>query len=198
MRYGRYYDTKIGRLYLEAEDGAVVRLEKQCKNGRGEDNAEQQAARECEGTVEQLQECGQEALQDCGEEMLRECAVECGQEAEALRLLEQAAAELDEYLEGKREKFDIPVRTKGTPFQEKVWAALCRIPYGETRTYGEIAVEAGSPKGARAVGMACDRNPVMLFIPCHRVVGSTGALVGFGGGLDVKEYLLAMEKGNAS
>lgn len=157
MVYGHYFDTKIGRLYLEAEDGALVRLERQWEDSGGESNTEP--------------------------------------EADAVQLLERAAAELAEYLDGKRKQFDIPVRTKGTPFQEKVWAVLCRIPYGETRTYGAIAAEVGSPKGARAVGMACNRNPVMLFIPCHRVVGSTGALVGFGGGLDVKEYLLTLEGG---
>ena len=157
MVYGRYFDTKIGRLYLEAEDGALVRLERQWQDGGEESNTEPEAG--------------------------------------AVQLLERAAAELAEYLDGKRKQFDSPVRTKGTPFQEKVWAALCRIPYGETRTYGAIAAEVGSPKGARAVGMACNRNPVMLFIPCHRVVGSTGALVGFGGGLDVKEYQLTLEGG---
>lgn len=180
MRYGRYFDTKIGRLYLEAEDGALVRLERQWGDGGGENRAEPEAVQNGEGTATCLQDCGQGTLQTC---------------AEALQLLERAAEELAEYLDGRRKQFDIPVRTKGTPFQEKVWAALCRIPYGETRTYGTIAAEVGSPKGARAVGMACNRNPVMLFIPCHRVVGSTGALVGFGGGLDVKEYLLTLEGG---
>lgn len=116
---------------------------------------------------------------------------------ETLRLSERAAAQLQEYMLGLRRQFDIPMRVKGTPFQEKVWAALCRIPYGKTRTYGEIAAEVGSPKGARAVGMACNRNPVMILIPCHRVIGSTGALVGFGGGLDMKEYLLRLEKSSA-
>ena len=108
-------------------------------------------------------------------------------------LLTRAAAEVVEYLAGKRREFTVPVKAKGTPFQQKVWAALQQIPYGETRTYGQIALEVGSPKGARAVGMACNRNPVLLLIPCHRVVGSTGKLVGFAAGLSTKEWLLRLE-----
>lgn len=108
-------------------------------------------------------------------------------------LLTQAAAEVAGYLAGKRREFTVLVKAKGTPFQEKVWAALQQIPYGETRTYGQIAREAGSPKGARAVGMACNRNPILLLIPCHRVVGSTGKLVGFAAGLSTKEWLLRLE-----
>lgn len=108
-------------------------------------------------------------------------------------LLTRAAVEVAEYLTGKRREFTVPVKAKGTPFQEKVWAALQRIPFGETRSYGQIAREVGSPKGARAVGMACNRNPILLFIPCHRVVGSTGKLVGFAAGLSTKERLLKLE-----
>ena len=109
-------------------------------------------------------------------------------------LLEQAAKEVAEYLAGRRRKFSVPVKAKGMPFQEKVWAALRQIPFGETRSYGEIAKMVGSPKGARAVGMACNRNPVLLMIPCHRVVGSNGKLVGFACGLPMKEKLLSLEK----
>lgn len=108
-------------------------------------------------------------------------------------LLTRAAVEVAEYLTGKRREFTVPVKAKGTPFQEKVWAALQRIPFGETRSYGQIAREVGSPKGARAVGMACNRNPVLLLIPCHRIVGSTGKLVGFAAGLPIKEWLLKLE-----
>lgn len=109
-------------------------------------------------------------------------------------LLEQAAVEVAEYLAGRRQKFSVPVKPKGTPFQEKVWATLRQIPFGETRSYGEIAKMVGNPKGARAVGMACNRNPVLLMIPCHRVVGSNGKLVGFACGLPMKEKLLSLEK----
>lgn len=113
---------------------------------------------------------------------------------EPLVLLRRAVTEIREYLDGKRTDFDVPVKASGTPFQKRVWDALCRIPYGETRTYGEIARAVGSPRGARAVGMACGQNPVMILIPCHRVIGSTGKLVGFGGGLPMKESLLNLEK----
>lgn len=108
-------------------------------------------------------------------------------------LLQQAAAEVMEYLAGERITFSVPVKAHGTRFQEAVWDALQRIPFGETRSYGEIAQEVGSPKGARAVGMACNRNPILLMIPCHRVVGSTGKLVGFACGLSMKERLLQLE-----
>ena len=109
-------------------------------------------------------------------------------------LLERTISQVMEYLDGKRTDFDIPVQASGTPFQKKVWDALCKIPYGRTYTYREVAEAVGSPKGARAVGMACNRNPIMLLIPCHRVIGSTGKLVGFGGGLQMKEYLLELER----
>lgn len=102
--------------------------------------------------------------------------------------------ELDEYFAGKRKAFDLPLRLKGTEFQKKVWAALCEIPYGETRTYGEIAAAVGNPKAARAVGLANNRNPVAVIVPCHRVVGGNGKLVGYAGGLDKKEYLLDLER----
>lgn len=122
--------------------------------------------------------------------------VEQASERDELRespLLRQAAAEVKEYLAGERVAFSVPVKAQGTKFQEAVWAALQKIPFGETRSYGEIAREVGSPKGARAVGMACNRNPILLMIPCHRVVGSTGKLVGFACGLPMKQKLLQLE-----
>ena len=109
-------------------------------------------------------------------------------------ILTQASRELAEYFAGKRREFSVPLHPGGTPFQQKVWAALCRIPYGETRTYGEIARQIGAPKAARAVGMANHRNPLPLFIPCHRVVGASGELTGYAGGLDHKRFLLALER----
>lgn len=111
-------------------------------------------------------------------------------------LLKKAAMQLNEYLEGKRNSFDLPLKPKGTEFQKKVWAALCDIPYGETRSYKQIAEAVDNPKGCRAVGMANNKNPIMIFIPCHRVVGSDGSLTGYAGGLDMKEKLLSLEKGN--
>lgn len=109
-------------------------------------------------------------------------------------LLRQAAAELREYFAGQRRQFTVPLDPKGTPFQQKVWKALQEIPYGETRSYKEIAIAAGNEKACRAVGMANNRNPLPIFIPCHRVVGSDGKLVGYAGGLDVKTFLLELEK----
>lgn len=112
----------------------------------------------------------------------------------AERILTQAARELTEYFAGERREFSVPLHPVGTPFQQKVWAALCEIPYGETRTYGEIARQIGAPKAARAVGMANHRNPLPLFIPCHRVVGASGEFTGYAGGLDRKRFLLALER----
>lgn len=109
----------------------------------------------------------------------------------------EAHRQLLEYFSGVRKKFELPLSPKGTAFQMKVWQALTEIPYGETRTYGQIAAVTGNPKASRAVGLANNRNPIALFIPCHRVIGSDGKLVGFGGGLDVKEYLLRLERENA-
>lgn len=108
-------------------------------------------------------------------------------------LLKEAREQLEAYLQGRRKSFDVKLSARGTAFQEKVWQALREISYGETRTYGEIAAAVGSPKGARAVGMACNRNPIMIMIPCHRVIGRNGGLIGFGGGLPVKEKLLELE-----
>ena len=109
-------------------------------------------------------------------------------------LLRQAAAELREYFEGERKIFTIPLAPKGTPFQQRVWAALREIPYGATRSYKELAIAVGNEKACRAVGMANNRNPLPIFIPCHRVVGSDGKLVGYAGGLDAKKHLLELEK----
>ncbi len=109
-------------------------------------------------------------------------------------LLRQAAAELREYFAGQRRAFTVPLAPRGTPFQQKVWSALQAIPYGETRAYKDIAAMVGNEKACRAVGMANNRNPLPIIIPCHRVVGSSGKLVGYAGGLDVKMYLLGLEK----
>ena len=110
-------------------------------------------------------------------------------------VLRQATQELREYFAGKRKKFTIPMRATGTPFQQKVWQALREIPYGETRSYGEIANVIGQPTASRAVGMACNRNPIMISVPCHRVVGAKGALVGYAYGTETKQKLLALEQG---
>lgn len=105
-----------------------------------------------------------------------------------------AAAELVEYFAGERKSFTVPLSAHGTEFQLAVWRALRDIPYGQTRTYGEIAGLVGRPKAARAVGMANHDNPLLIFTPCHRVVGKNGSLTGFACGVGVKDYLLELER----
>ena len=102
--------------------------------------------------------------------------------------------ELSEYLRGERRTFDFPIEPEGTGFQKKVWAALREIPYGETRSYGQVARDIGCPGGSRAVGMANHRNRILIAIPCHRVIGADGSLTGYGAGLTLKARLLALEK----
>ena len=108
-------------------------------------------------------------------------------------LTDLAAQQLNEYFAGKRKEFDLPLNPKGTDFQKSVWNALQKIPYGETQTYGQVAKMVGSPKACRAVGLANNRNPIWIVIPCHRVIGANGTLVGYGGGLDMKQKLLEIE-----
>ena len=105
----------------------------------------------------------------------------------------ESREELLEYFQGKRKNFDLPLESGGTPFQRRVWAELAAIPYGTVVTYGELARRVGLPKGARAVGQANHRNPLPIFLPCHRVVGANGALTGYAGGLDLKTQLLRLE-----
>ena len=108
-------------------------------------------------------------------------------------LLRYAARQLEEYFAGKRQQFEIPIHMEVSDFRIMVWMALTCIPNGETRTYGEIAEAIGNPGSARAVGGACNHNPIMIIVPCHRVIGGNGKLVGFGGGLPMKETLLRLE-----
>ncbi|MDR2855391.1 MAG: methylated-DNA--[protein]-cysteine S-methyltransferase [Methanomicrobiales archaeon] len=108
-------------------------------------------------------------------------------------ILRETSAQLDEYFAGKRRVFSVSTKPAGTTFMQEVWDALMKIPYGQTRRYGEIAASIGRPTASRAVGMACNRNPIALIIPCHRVIGAKGDLVGFRGGVDIKEKLLALE-----
>jgi methylated-DNA-[protein]-cysteine S-methyltransferase len=105
------------------------------------------------------------------------------------------ADQLDAYFEGKRTSFDVRLAPAGTPFQREVWAALLTIPYGKTCSYGEIAAQIGRPGASRAVGLANGRNPISIIVPCHRVIGSTGTLTGYGGGLERKQWLLDLERG---
>lgn len=109
-------------------------------------------------------------------------------------LEQEAAKQLDEYFKGKRKKFDLPLNLKGTEFQKKVWEVLKQIPYAQTRSYKEIAMMIGNKNASRAVGMANNKNPCPIVVPCHRVIGSNGSLVGYALGLDIKKKLLDLEK----
>lgn len=112
-------------------------------------------------------------------------------------LCNRVIAQLGEYFAGQRREFDFPLAPLGTPFQQKVWKALLSIPYGETRSYKQLAVSIGNPKACRAVGLANNHNPIAIAIPCHRVVGSNGALVGYASGIDKKKMLLDLERGDS-
>ncbi len=110
-----------------------------------------------------------------------------------LALWDRARGELLEYFEGKRREFDLPLKYRGTDFQCLVWEGLKKIPYGQTRSYGGLAGMIGRPGAARAVGGACNKNPISIIIPCHRVIGADRTLTGFGGGLEIKTRLLELE-----
>jgi methylated-DNA-[protein]-cysteine S-methyltransferase len=145
---------------------------------------------------------GKLMLAGCSDHGLRYIAYQCGkraaapkpewkQSAEPFRAVER---QLREYFQGRRTAFDLTLHPKGTPFQRAVWMALMKIPYGETRTYGDIARAIGRPTAVRAVGLANGRNPLPIVVPCHRVIGASGKLVGYGGGLPVKQALLDRER----
>ena len=113
-------------------------------------------------------------------------------------VLAEAERQLAEYFDGRRRTFNLKLDFAGTAFQRKVWRALLTIPFGETRSYAQIAKQIGSPRASRAVGAANGRNPISIVAPCHRVIGAGGKLTGFAGGLDAKAYLLALESGRVS
>jgi len=125
----------------------------------------------------------------------RMASIEAAVEDAAHRVLLETRRQLDEYFAGKRRAFDLPLDFVGTDFQKRVWKELLKIPYGETRSYGYIARRLGDPNLMRAVGAANGNNPIPIVAPCHRVIGASGALVGFGGGLETKARLLALERG---
>ena len=112
-------------------------------------------------------------------------------------LFTEVISQLEQYFAGQRTDFDVPLTFVGTPFQRTVWAALRKIPYGETESYGQLAERIRRPGAARAVGLANGRNPIGIIVPCHRVVGATGSLTGYGGGLERKHYLLDFERRSA-
>lgn len=115
-------------------------------------------------------------------------------ETKETELLKKAAGELHEYLAGERKAFDIPLAPEGTDFEKSVWNALLAIPYAQTRSYAQVSAAIGNPKACRAVGRANGRNPISIFIPCHRVIGANGTLTGYAGGVDMKQALLQIEK----
>lgn len=117
-----------------------------------------------------------------------------GAELKETELIKKAKTQLQEYFSGRRKNFDLPLKPSGTAFQQAVWQALCSIPYGETRSYKDIASQIGNQKACRAVGMANNRNPIAIVVPCHRVIGANGKMVGYAGGLSVKEHLLQLER----
>lgn len=117
-----------------------------------------------------------------------------GVENHSSRLMREALAQFRLYFAGKLQMFDLPLEMIGTSFQKRVWSALLEIPYGETRSYSQLACEIGAPRAMRAVGAANGRNPIPIIVPCHRVIGASGELVGFGGGLEWKRFLLDLER----
>lgn len=123
-----------------------------------------------------------------------------GNEGEGIRknsyVSNLAIREISDYLDGKRKVFNIKVKPDGTDFQKSVWDLMMKIPYGKTKTYKELAMLIGDPNAGRAVGNACNKNPIPIVIPCHRVIGSDGDLTGYAGGLDIKKYLLNLETNN--
>lgn len=129
-----------------------------------------------------------------GDVVISLCRTDATDEGVKTSLTDLVHAQIMEYFAGKRRSFRFPYELRGTDFQKKVWHALCDIPYGETRTYKEIAIAVGNPKACRAVGMANNKNPIGIAVPCHRVIGANGKLVGYAGGLDMKEALLRLEK----
>ena len=119
--------------------------------------------------------------------------IDATDEATATPLQREAARQILAFLRGERQQLEFPIRMVGTSFQQRVWHALRQIPYGTTRTYGEVAAAMGNPRASRAVGMACNKNPLLLVVPCHRVVGANGKLTGFAYGTDAKQRLLELE-----
>lgn len=168
--YQYFMDSPIGRLRLVESDGFIKEISR----------ADVPAARlDSEGKIIKTAETFESAVTE---------------KTEALAETEQ---QLREYFAGIRKSFDVLLKPDGTAFFQSVWKALLDIPYGETRTYGDIAKAVGKPKAARAVGMANHYNPIMIIIPCHRVIGANGQLVGYVGGLDVKRRLLDLEMSHA-
>ena len=171
MKYIKYIETKLGKIGIVEENSKIIKIiiinKNKNENGKNTKNKDKGS---------------NSANSDYQEK--------------DTKLLLEAKKQLEEYFEGKRKVFDLPLKQEGTEFQKKVWEALEKIPYGETRTYKEIAKMVGNEKASRAVGMANNKNNIPIIIPCHRVIGSNGKLVGYALGLDMKQYLLDLESKN--
>lgn len=177
----KIYDFEIGKLAICEENEKIVRVQFLQNNKAVEIKSIQEKKNKNEISKEILQNeniwLGEKSY------MLKETA-----------LIKKTKQQLDEYFAGKRKEFDIPIKLEGTDFQIKVWKELLKIPYGETYSYLDIAKRIGNPKASRAVGMANNKNKIIIIVPCHRVIGSNKKLVGYACGLDVKEKLLELEK----
>lgn len=172
MIYYYFYEFIIGTILIAEEKNAIIRIDFADRLQLHSDNEqEEQVPGGCQYRGEEK------------EFIMKETPC-----------LAKTAKQLGEYFAGTRKTFDIALNPQGTVFQKKIWQQLLQIRYGEVASYGAIASAAGCPKGARAVGMACNKNPIMILIPCHRVIGAGGSLTGYAGGLKAKEQLLKLEK----
>lgn len=180
-----YENTLLGELVITIKENKVVALE----FGREAEVEKEKPS----SSLGRQEEKGRSTFRGQKEE-----STFLGKEKEKERtpLGKQVSEELQEYFLGRRKAFTFPISLEGTEFQKKVWKALTQIPYGETRTYKEIAVQVGNPKAYRAVGNANNKNPLAIVVPCHRVVGAKGNLVGYAGGLEKKNWLLELERAN--
>ena len=171
MKYIKYIETKLGKIGIVEENSKIIKIiiinKNKNENGKNTKNKDKGS---------------NSANSDYQEK--------------DTKLLLEAKKQLEEYFEGKRKVFDLPLKQEGTEFQKKVWEALEKIPYGETRTYKEVAKMVGNEKASRAIGLANNKNNIPIIVPCHRVIGSDGKLVGYALGLDMKRYLLDLESKN--
>ncbi|MBP5622419.1 MAG: methylated-DNA--[protein]-cysteine S-methyltransferase [Thermoguttaceae bacterium] len=181
----QFIQTPIGILTLQDADRRLIRVE--FLFGRKSEGAKEKATLE-------LVDNKKDVLEKFSNSELRTIAQKRYQDAwQNTDLLEQTKRELSEYFDGARKEFTLPINPQGTEFRRKDWKVLATVPYGQTRTYGELAQMAGAPKASRAVGAAMRGNPIGIVLPCHRIVGSSGKLTGYNGGLDRKVFLLDLE-----
>ena len=172
MMYATLYQSPIGNLELVEENGVLIRVVYLSQEEREKECLQSQTSKK-----KLLQAASRKEI-----------------ELRSTPILEEAVRQLEEYFSGVRKEFQLPLDLRGTEFQKKVWQALLEIPYGETQSYGQIAEQIGNPKAMRAVGMANHNNPIMIIVPCHRVIGKDRSMTGYACGIDVKEALLRLER----